>query len=95
MISSSAKLVTPNASRYLQTLCKHLGNKVPATFDTHNGRVELSSGVAELTADDAALHVSVTGEDEAGLENAQSVIERHLLRFAFREEPEAMTWNIQ
>lgn len=83
---STASVATPNASRYLQQLCKHFGHKVPASFDTRTGSITFPFGTCTLRADDAALHLSVTAPDAEQLERMRHVVGSHLLRFAFREE---------
>ena len=37
--------------------------------------------------------MAVTSDDEAGLAQTQSIIESHLVRFAFRENLEALDWQ--
>lgn len=81
---------TPNASKYLQQLCKHFGHKAPVEISADTGRVELSIGVAEMLADAETLTVTVTGDD---LPRLREVIDKHLARFAFREEFSAMDWS--
>ena len=93
MISSSARFETPNASKYLQTLCKHFAHKTSVSFDAHRGQAQLSPGPAEIRADRTGLHITVTGPDRDGLDRAKGIVERHLLRFAFREQPEALQWS--
>ncbi len=94
MLSASTRFETPNASRYLQALCKHFGHKVAVSYDETSGRADLPPGPAKMQADDAALTVEVTGPDDAGLARAKFIVEDHLLRFAFREKPEALTWTV-
>jgi len=83
---SRAEVATPNASRYLQQLCKHFAHKLPVTFDARSGRVSFSIGDCILTADDGVLKLSLDAPDAAQLEQLQDVVARHLLRFAFRED---------
>ena len=54
---------TPNASRYLQQLCKHFDHKLPVAFDPHQGRIGFAFGTALLRADDSALTVEMTTDD--------------------------------
>ncbi|WP_407494962.1 DUF2218 domain-containing protein [Pseudooceanicola sp. MF1-13] len=93
MLSSRTRYETSNASKYLQTLCKHFGNKVPVEFDTENGAVDLRSGPAKLHADGRGLDIRVSAPDIDGLRTAQRVIEDHLKRFAFREAPQPLIWS--
>jgi uncharacterized protein len=85
-----AKVATPEASRYLQQLCKHFGHRLPVTFDERSGRIEFPFGECRLNADedDGPLTLSLATPSVRQLEELQDVVARHLLRFAFREPPE-------
>jgi hypothetical protein len=93
MLTSTTRFETPNASKYLQSLCKHFAHKVSVDYDDKAGKADLPPGPATLQADSAGLDIQVTGPDQEGLNRAKHIIEDHLLRFAFREEPEALTWK--
>jgi hypothetical protein len=82
-----------NASRYLQQLCKHFAHKIEVRFDPASGEIALPPGPARLTADDTQLTVQIAAEDAAGLERARGIIDKHLVRFAFREGFEHMAWQ--
>lgn len=84
---------TTNASRYLGTLCKHFGHKVPVEFDTTQGRIDLPFGQCTLTADNMALNLTITAPDQAALDRLIQVIGSHLERFAFRENPQ-FDWQV-
>nr|WP_283638462.1 DUF2218 domain-containing protein [Marinovum algicola] len=84
---------TPNASKYLQQLCKHFAHKVPASFDTTRGAIEFPFGEVRLSADDAELRIEIPGSDEDTRERGRNVIDRHLERFAFRESFTHMNWQ--
>lgn len=92
MLSASARFETPNASKYLKQLCKHFAHKVSVEYDDTNGKAALPPGPATMLADDAALSVTVTAQDEQGLGMAKFIIDDHLSRFAFRETPE-LKWE--
>lgn len=81
-----AEIVTANASRYLQQLCKHFAHKLPVTFDPQAGQISFASGECRLAAEDGVLKLSVSVPDSTQLVNLQDVVARHLVRFAFREE---------
>ena len=93
MLTSETRFETPNASKYLQQLCKHFGHRVEETHTETEGPVELPLGPATMHADDAGLALTVTAADEASLGTAQSVVEDHLKRFAFREEFDKLDWS--
>ncbi|MEW2914165.1 MULTISPECIES: DUF2218 domain-containing protein [unclassified Leisingera] len=93
MLTDQGRFETPNASRYLQQLCKHFAHKVAVDHDDTRGTVALGMGPATLHAADGVLTAEVTAPDAADLAEARDIIDRHLARFAFREEFEAMTWQ--
>lgn len=93
MLTSQARFETPNGSRYLQQLCKHLGHRADVTFDETSGKVQLRPGLATLTADTDGLSVVVTAPDADGIDQTRHVIEDHLVRFAFREKLEKLDWS--
>ena len=84
---------TPNASKYLQQLCKHFAHKIEVEFDETSGRAALPPGPATLTATDDGLRVEISAETDEGLQRARGVIDDHLKRFAFREGFEHMAWT--
>jgi len=90
--TGTAVLATANASRYLQQLCKHFAHKIPVTFDPAAGRIEFPFGTCTLAADDATLTLTAEVLPEGDLARLESVIDSHLVRFAFREEL-AVTWT--
>ncbi|MCG5477185.1 MAG: DUF2218 domain-containing protein, partial [Sinorhizobium fredii] len=46
-----------------------------------------------LQAGPDGLHIRVRSPDGANLAETKSVVEDHLLRFAFREEPRPLHWQ--
>jgi hypothetical protein len=84
---------TPNASKYLQQLCKHFAHKVDAEFDAESGVVAFPMGPARMAANAECLTVTFDLKDAADRERAHMVIDKHLERFAFREDFKHMTWD--
>lgn len=91
-MNASTFFKTENAERYLGTLCKHFGHKVPVTLDKGAGRIELPFGLCTLTADTTGLGMTASAADAAALDKTIQVITNHLERFAFRENPD-LNWN--
>jgi hypothetical protein len=92
MKTAEATWRTENAQKYLQQLCKHFGHKIEATFKPEEGRIEFPFGPVDLRANDNELWIQVTAEDDEAIERGKDVIDRHLERFAFREEFKHMPW---
>lgn len=94
MSGGTARVPTPNGSRYLQQLCKHWAHKMPVEFTPDAGRISFPSGaVAALSAESDALEVTVTVPEDGDLVQMQDVVARHLDRFAFREAPLPFDWK--
>ena len=93
MPASHAFVRTPNASRYLQQLCKHWGHKFEVTFDPAQGRIALPFGPVELRASDAELEVTCRIEGDGDLSKMQQVVADHVNRFAHREGELAFDWQ--
>ncbi|GAA6208058.1 DUF2218 domain-containing protein [Cognatishimia sp. WU-CL00825] len=83
---SSAKITTPNASGYLQQLCKHFGHKIDVVFSSHEGKILFPFGSAEMIAKADQLVMVLRAEDAEALAKLQQVMSSHLTRFAFRED---------
>lgn len=91
-MNASTFFKTENAERYLGTLCKHFGHKVPVAFEPGSGRIELPFGQCALRADGAGLTLTAEATDTPGLDKTIQVITSHLERFAFRENPD-LNWS--
>src|SRR5262245_19295918 len=87
MNHSSARIETERASIYLQQLCKHFAHKLPVTFAPEQGQITFSAGICRLEASNGVLVLKAEAEDDARLVQLQGVIDKHLLRFAFRDPP--------
>ena len=84
---------TEHASKYLQQLCKHFAHKIEVEYDAEKGFASLPPGPACMKALDNELRVEISGETDQALMVSRSIIDKHLIRFAFREEFEAMDWQ--
>jgi uncharacterized protein len=95
MIEDSTLLQTDHAGKYLTQLCKHFAHKVDVSYDYDHGECRFVCGTAILDAREAGLLIKVIAPDEAQLKETKSVVERHLARFAFREEIGPLRWQHQ
>ena len=88
-VQSHARIATlPNKARtYMIQMCKHFGHKVEATFDDVRGRIALGERVCELeVTTPETLVIRLTADSEASLRAVEDIVDRHLRRFAFKEE---------
>lgn len=86
MPTSSVMVSTEHASRYLQQLCKHWAHKFETEFTPLTGRIALPLGVTQLDADENGLSVKLTAANADDMPQFRDVVQRHIERFAFREE---------
>ncbi len=93
MTDLNGQFDTPNGSKYLQQLCKHLAHKTDTTFTETAGTVSFAFGTAHLSADRDGLRVRFTLREPGSEARARMVIDKHLARFAFREGFEQMVWQ--
>jgi hypothetical protein len=95
-MQSQAIVQTANARRYLGQFCKHFSHKLPVALDPAmaSGQVTFGAGLCRLSADEATLTMEVDAETTESLAVLRDVVERHLVRFAFREEI-ALAWVAQ
>ena len=91
MPRTKAIVPTPNASRYLQQLCKHFAHKVDVEFTSEAGSVSLPFGTCKLAANADQLVLTGTS-DPINLPRLERFLGDHLARFAFREHP-IITWQ--
>ncbi|HZU51655.1 MAG TPA: DUF2218 domain-containing protein [Sphingomicrobium sp.] len=102
-ISSSAFVPTENGSRYLQQLCKHWSHSLNVEFTPEYGRVIFpknargsdypGDAIVTFNAVEGGLNILVDASSDAQLEAMKSVVERHLDRFAFRENGLPFDWH--
>lgn len=85
--------VTPNGSKYLQQLCKHFAHKIEAEFTATEGRCVFPMGSAFLSADEKGLTIRFELDSADDVQRAHAVIDKHLERFAFRENFKSMDWS--
>ncbi|MGH1355525.1 MAG: DUF2218 domain-containing protein [Thalassovita sp.] len=85
--TASATAATQSASRYLQQLCKHWGHKAAVEFTPESGDIRFESGnVLTLQAMPDQLDMQVSVPDDGDLAHFKDVVDRHIQRFAFRED---------
>lgn len=91
-LTRTGTFATPNASKFMQQLLKHFAHKTEVSYTETEGRVVLGMGPVDLTATPEELRITVSAADAQGLDRAAEVIDKHLIRFAFRENFEKMDW---
>lgn len=100
--SSTAKVPTASASRYLQQVCKHWQHNLAVTFDENHGRIVFprdargaawaGDAVVTFTATAETLDCTIAASEPGQLEGLKGAVARHIDRFAFREAPLSYPW---
>jgi hypothetical protein len=93
MLEATARYKTEHARKYLTQVCKHFAHKLDVSYADDHGECRFSFGSAILDSDAEALNIRVTVSDGSELPRAKSVIEDHLMRFAFREPVKSLDWS--
>jgi uncharacterized protein len=93
MHTLTGKYATPNGSKYLQQLCKHFGHKIEVDFSETEGLCTFEMGKAFLNANEDGLTIRFELLAAEHAQDAKMVIDKHLERFAFRENFEHMDWT--
>ncbi|MET0365613.1 MAG: DUF2218 domain-containing protein [Sphingobium sp.] len=84
---------TEKASRYLQQLAKHFQHKLPVTFTPETGDIVFNIGNCHMDAEEGRLVLTLTAPKAEDLPQLRDVVERHLVRFAFREADLVVEWT--
>lgn len=102
-LSTTARVPTAHASKYLQQTCKHWEHNLAVVFTPEHGTIVFPKdarganfpGDATVTfdAEPDALLVRIDASAVEQLEALQGAVARHVDRFAFREAPLAYEWR--
>lgn len=86
-----AEVRTAHAQRYLGQMCKHFAHKIPVDFTETAGTIAFGAGTCRLASDGEVLRMTIEGAP-GNMAQLRDVVDRHLVRFAFREEL-AIAWR--
>jgi len=101
--SSTARVTTLHASRYLQQLCKHWGHNLTVEFTETKGTVTFprnargadwpGDATLLMQAHEDGLECRIEASSTGQLEALKGAVARHLDLFAFREAPLGFDWR--
>ena len=101
--TATARVPTPNGSKYLQQLCKHWSHNLAVEFDEARGTVVFpkdargaewpGDGLFTMAAGPETLTCRIEATSAGQLEGLKGAVERHLNRFAFREGELSYPWQ--
>jgi len=99
---STVRVPTPNASRYLQQLCKHWSHNLAVEFTPERGTVTFprdargadwpEAATLTMQAHGDSLECRLEASADGQLDGLKGAVARHLDRFAFREAPLRFDW---
>ena len=84
---------SPKVESYLATMVKHFSQKVEVEETENGARMRFVCGVADILLSPGTLRIRVEAPSREELDMTCDVVERHLLRFAHRETPDALIWQ--
>ena len=94
MHAIEADIATPEASRYLQQLCKHWAHKFEVSFTPTEGLVPFdATSTCLMNASLDTLKLRIEADDEAKTARLADVVFKHLQRFAFRAPLPEPDWR--
>lgn len=94
MHTLETEIATPEASRYLQQLCKHWSHKFAVSFSPNEGRVPFSeTSVCVMAASAETLTLRIEADEPATAARLAEVVFTHLQRFAFRAPLAPPSWR--
>lgn len=100
--TSTARVATASASRYLQQTCKHWAHNLQVEFDAGKGTIVFprdargatwqGDATVTFTAEPDTLVTLIEASEDGQLQGLKGAVERHVNRFAFREGELEWTW---
>ena len=92
-MKQTAEFPTARGPQLLATLSKHFGHKIRVETQDSRAQLHFDMGAATLETIPDGLRLTADATDEDDLQQLRDVLESHLLRFAFREDPQPLIWN--
>jgi uncharacterized protein len=92
-MKTNATFPTARGAALLATMAKHFGHKIPVTTSEGHALLRFDGGLAILAEVREGLTLAIEAADTEMQAQLQDVVERHLLRFAHREEPVPLIWS--
>lgn len=86
MKKSTTTIPTDAASSYIGKLCRHFRHKIDAEYTATSGLATFPFGTCTMAATPDQLTFNITAPDSESVEKIKGVLERHLIKFAYKEE---------
>lgn len=85
-MKATVRIETKEGKNYIGKLCRHFRHKIEATYSENEGKALFPKGVCLMRAEPDALIFDIDAESAEAVKMIQGVIDRHLIKFAFREQ---------
>lgn len=86
MKKSTTIIATLAASQYIGKLCRHFRHKIETEYTPTTGLATFPFGTCHMAATPTQLIFDITAKDTESVEKIKGVLERHLIKFAYKED---------
>ncbi|WP_262249935.1 DUF2218 domain-containing protein [Parapedobacter soli] len=86
MNTATTIIATKAASRYIGQLCRHFRHKIETEYTATTGLATFPFGTCNMAATPTHLTFDITANDAESVEKIKGVLERHLVKFAYKED---------
>lgn len=86
MKKSTSTVLTKEASSYIGKLCRHFRHKIEAEYTATTGLATFPFGTCTMEATPEELTFNINAANSEAVEKIKGVLERHLIKFAYKEE---------
>lgn len=93
-MKATVNIKTKEGAMYIGKLCRHFRHKIEANYEGNTGIAYFPAGICHMRAEAEALIFEVEARDAEGMGKIQGTLDRHLIKFAFREEL-VIDWKIE
>jgi hypothetical protein len=91
-MKSTGYFNTINGMIYIGKLCRHFAHKIETSYEGNEGFAQFPKGTCNMEATTDQLIFHLEAENEEGCEKMKGVIDRHLVKFAYKE-PYTLHWE--
>ncbi len=91
-MKTQTTIATKAGASYIGKLCRHFVHKIDASYEGNTGKAIFPFGVCLMRADDESLTFEVDAHDAEGAAKIKGALDRHLIKFAYKEQLE-INWE--
>ena len=91
-MKTTTTIATKAGASYIGKLCRHFVHKIEASYEGNTGKAIFPFGTCLMQADAESLTFEVDAHDAEGAEKIKGALDRHLIKFAYKEQLE-INWQ--